>query len=634
MPQVMEIPKKYILGIDLGSASLGWALVELDERGKPIGLLSSGDSSNSVPPCGVRIFEPGVDGTALDIERGKDQSKAVERRNARLHRRQLRRKAARQRDLFRLLQQNRLLPALNPPRSLSPSEERHEVLNLLDQKIKFEMAKPSGPADFGQIPLYLLRTAALDQKLEPHEIGRVIYHLIQRRGFRSNRRESGKSSESVKELGQVKEGISQLEQEMAAAKSRTLGEYFAGLNPHLEKIRRRWTARWMFEKEFEAVWSSQIKHYPEMFTRDLYRRVLTLLFFQRPIAAQSHLIGKCELEPGKRRAAWATLEAQRFRILQKVNDLRIIYPGNPVSEPLSQEQRDSVYALLDRDGDKTFAQLRTHLKLNKKTTFNLDRDDEKKLRGNRTNHHMMNVFGERWFGLFADDQKQIVEDWRNSESDDTLITRGVSHWGLDEPAARLWASKNPENGYCNLSRLAIARIMPLMLGGMSFKEAETKIYGNRFSGGTQMAKVPVVRQHLKNLRNPAVERALAELRKVVNAIIRQHGKPSEIRIELARELKKSRKEREASFKYSRQRQKTRDAAKERILKECGLQSPSFADVEKALLHDECGGICPYTGKSIPFSGLFHDSQFDVEHIIPLSRYPDDSFQNKTLCYHE
>ena len=99
MSSDMETPQKYILGLDLGSSSLGWAIIALNEADEPTSLIRSG----------VRIFEPGVDGTALDIEQGKDQSKAVERRTARLHRRQLRRRAARQRELFQELQKAGLL---------------------------------------------------------------------------------------------------------------------------------------------------------------------------------------------------------------------------------------------------------------------------------------------------------------------------------------------------------------------------------------------------------------------------------------------------------------------------------------------------------------------------------------------
>jgi CRISPR-associated endonuclease Csn1 len=659
MPESSRCVGRYVLGIDLGSASLGWALIELNLSGTPLGLFSQGNGgSRAIPACGVRIFEPGVDGTALDIEQGKDQSKAVDRRTARLHRRQLRRRAYRQAKLFRLLQQNRLLPSSGSAEPLAPSEERHATLTAFDRDLEKKWHGGSSRGDFAQLPLYCLRKAALDQKLELHELGRVLYHLSQRRGFKSNRREGGKAANGDKEIGQVKAGIATLYEKMAAAGARTLGEYFASLDPHLigQNVRRRWTARNMYEEEFALIWNAQAALYPELLTQALRREVEHLLFFQRPIAAQSHLVGKCELEGGNhRRAAWATLEAQRFRILQKVNDLKFTAPGSLVAEPLTAEQRRFVFDLLDRDGDQTFANLRKHLGrqfgLDTKFEFNLERGDEKRLRGNRTNKAMIAALGDRWDSLSAEDQKQIVEDWRTSESEEALLRRGIDRWGLDEMGAHRWVDAKPEDGYCALSRKAINRLMPLMLAGKPFKEAETELYGNRFSGGVVLDQLPPLHVHRKvrgagerehlltslrlgSIRNPAVERALTEMRKVVNAIVREYGKPYEIRIELARELKKPRKERESATKQNRTRQREREKAKADLLRECGIQNPSRADIERALLYEECGGECPYTGKHFTLRQLFQDGQFDVEHIIPLTRYPDDSFQNKTLCWHE
>ncbi|MCL2660425.1 MAG: type II CRISPR RNA-guided endonuclease Cas9 [Acidobacteriaceae bacterium] len=408
----------------------------------------------------------------------------------------------------------------------------------------------------------------------------------------------------------------------------------------------------MYEDEFAKIWKKQASYYPGELTENLRREVSYWLFYQRPIAAQSHLIGKCELEgPNHRRAAWATLEAQRFRILQKVNDLKIIFPGNPDAVTLSAEQRRLVYDLLDHEGDQTFANLRKQLKLDKKIQFNLERGDEKRLRGNRTNKTMRSVFGERWNTLSGEEQKQIVEDWRTSESHESLVRRGMEYWGLDEAAAQAWAEAKPEDGHCALSRKAINKLYELMLDGMSFKEAETKVYGDRFSGGVALDKLPSLHVHrnikgstkaeklladlrLGAVRNPAVERALTELRKVINAAVSEYGKPYEIRVELARELKKPRKERETATKQNRTRQKEREKAKADLLMECGIQNPSRSDIEKVLLFEECGGKCPYTGKSFTLRDLFQNAQFDVEHIVPLSRYPDDSFQNKTLCWHE
>ena len=631
MAEDSSLEPSYVLGIDLGSASLGWAAVKLDQTGMATGLLRAG----------VRLFDPAVSG---DIEKGQDQSNAVERRAARLVRRQLRRRAARQGDLFRLLQRHGLLPSYEGTEA-DASQQRHAILNALDLKLAAKWAKPESNAAKAaiELPLYLLRKTALDAALEPFELGRAFYHLSQRRGYRSNRKEqasnkeaSGKAKKSD-DLGAVESGIKELEGAMLSSGARTLGEYFASLDPHSQKVRGRWTGRKMYEDEFAAIWAKQVEFHPTLLTEELQHQIKHLLFFQRPIKAQSHLIGGCELEPGERRAAWATLEAQRFRVLQKVNDLEIILPGQVKGIRLTEEQRQTVLGLLEHSEAASFDKIRKALKLDKNIGFNLQRGGETKLKGNLTNTHMADVFAERWAEMSDAEKMQAVEDWRTIEQKASLIRRAIENWDLDEAGAEWLAEKPAPNGYCMYSRKAIRKLLPLMMEGKQFKEAENEVYGTRFSGGQVYDRIPPVRQALKTLRNPAVERALTELRKVVNALVREHGKPAEVRIELARDLKKPRHERAKAIGQNRDREKQRNAAKERMLRELGqgFQHPSRADVEKALLWEECQGECPYTGKRFPFSSLFGENPpLQVEHIIPFSRIPDDSFQNKTLCYHE
>jgi CRISPR-associated endonuclease Csn1 len=620
MNRIADTPE-YTLGLDLGSASIGWALVALDSRHIPQGLLKGG----------VRIFEPGVEGSTLDIERGKDQSKAVARREARLHRRQLRRRAARQRDLFLLLQQKSLLPPAADT-SASLSDQRHQVLNDLDRALTSDLRRTveaaSSRAVEQSLPYYL-RKSALDRKLSAVELGRVFYHLIQRRGFKSNRKEGKKAKDD--DLGAVKAGISELEAQMASAGARTLGEYFAGLNSHERRIRKRWTARSMYEREFQLIWQSQRGYWPDALDDEFEAKVSRLLFFQRPIAAQEHLIGFCELEPEERRAPWAFLEAQRFRVLQKVNDLRVIEHGHLEERPLIEDEKEAVFTKLENEDDQSFAGLRKLLGL-KKATFNLERGGEKRLRGNRTNSFMRSVFGVFWDEMPEEEKHKAVTLWYRTESEEKLAQKARERWALDENAAKKFADTRPEDGYCSLSLKALRRLLPEMEKGISYGKIRPELYPEERKEPKGL--LPLVRDAVPSLRNPAVERALTEVRKVVNAIVRQYGKPYEIRIEMARELRKSRKEREEATRQNRTREREKEIAKTKILKECGIQNPSRSDVEKARLFEECGGICPYTGRTIEFSSLFGDSQFDIEHIIPLSRCPDDSFLNKTLCYHE
>jgi CRISPR-associated endonuclease Csn1 len=325
------------------------------------------------------------------------------------------------------------------------------------------------------------------------------------------------------------------------------------------------------------------------------------------------------------------MAAQRFRMLQKINDLIVIDAKNQISRKLTGEERGELYQLLDREGTQSYIAIRKHLNL-KGTAFNLEAGGDKDLPGNRTQKSMRKVFGIFWDELTEGKKDQIIENWRNSESDVLLVQDAIEHLGLDAEAAAVLAKEIPQADYCSLSLTAITKLMPLMVSGRSFKDAETEIYGSRFSGLTMHEVLPTVREALPSLRNPAVERAMTELRKVINAIVREYGKPYEIRIELARELKKPRQERVKATTANRKREADNKGIAAKILNECGLANPSRGDLEKAKLFVECGGICPYTGRSISFSQLFQNSEFDVEHIIPRSRYPDDSFQNKTLCY--
>ncbi len=140
----------------------------------------------------------------------------------------------------------------------------------------------------------------------------------------------------------------------------------------------------------------------------------------------------------------------------------------------------------------------------------------------------------------------------------------------------------------------------------------------------------------QEIRNPGVTRTLTELRKVMNAIIRQSGRPMEIRIELARDLRQTKAQREKSWKKEpRESSVSRDKAAKKILDEVGLGRPSNDDIRKVLLAEECQFTCHYTGRTIQMAALIgRDSQYDIEHIIPFSRPLDNSFANLTLCYHE
>ena len=164
--------------------------------------------------------------------------------------------------------------------------------------------------------------------------------------------------------------------------------------------------------------------------------------------------------------------------------------------------------------------------------------------------------------------------------------------------------------------------------GIAYMTAVDKIYPDRNAKDASEGVLPQVDQVIPGLRNPTVHRCLTELRQCVNAIVRKHGVPDRIHIELARDIKATKKERAQRTKSMRENEERREFAKAEWLKKLGVQDPSKDDVLKVLLAQECNWVCPYTGKSFGWNTL---PQMDIEHIIPYSKSLDDSYLNKTLC---
>jgi len=510
----------FILGIDLGSNSLGWALVSRT-GGQPTGILRTG----------VRIFESAMDG---NMAAGREESRNRARREARLHRRQLWRRARRLKKTLHLLQRFGLLPQ---GQSSTP-EARQELVNKLDDSIRrspwFKAKKESGlyPEPEQVLP-YILRSAALDEPLEPYFFGRALYHLAQRRGFRSNRKElrpTGKKKDD--DEGVVKEGIAQLSKDMAQTGARTLGEFFSRSSPSQGRIRCRWTARGMYEAEFNRIWDCQATHDPAVLTNARKKILFQAIFYQRPLWLDPNMIGKCELETNELRAPVHLLASQRFRLLGGANNLRILPPGE-TERSLTEADRAKLIEQLENNGDLTFKQVRKSLNLEKSYLFNLERGGEERLLGNRTNAKFRNALGGRWLEMTHEERAAAVEYVHAFEKPDKLKAAAQRKWNLGDAEAEALASISLEPDYLNFSRKAIEKLLPLLETGAPVATARKEAYPESFRASAAADVLPPVSDFAET-RNPAVTRSLTELRKVVNAILREHGKPAEIRIELAR----------------------------------------------------------------------------------------------------
>jgi len=639
----MEIEKSgnVSVGLDIGANSIGWTVFSC--AGKDEGDYKQ---MTGLLDAGVRVFEEGVEGGLDALQKGQEQSKNTARREKRQIRRQLERRAMRTFKVFRLLREQGLLPEGSGPaaeegmsdrqKTTLERAQREEVLQALDRELlekwKAKLEKENSPEE--EVLLlpkrfhYVLRARALDEKLSEYELGRVFYHLGQRRGFESNRKVSKKDEDK----GTVKKEIERLSQDISRQGARTLGEYYSWLDPDDHRIRNRWTGRQMYKHEFEAIWEAQKEHHPSILTDDFKDKLEKAVFSQRPLKSQKALVGPCEYEKGKPRAPKACLEFQRFRILKQVNNA-MIQDKDFRKRDLTEEQRKALIEELEKRPKLTLKQAKNVIGIKSNEKFNYEGGTFTSFMGNTTASKIRDAIGEKWDALSGPDKYKLVEDLLSIKKEEALIKRAMNFWGLTEEEAKKLAETEPEDGYCHLSRKAINKLLPLLEKGIREMEAVNVTFDPEPPVPHDF--LPPVKKAMPEIRNPAVERVLTELRKVINAIVREYGKPAAIKVEMARDMKKSRNQRKEISNKNLKNQKKRENARHELKKIMNTEEPKRRDIEKYLLWEECKKQCPYTGQYISAEALFsQNSRFDIEHIIPFNKSFDNSFLNKTLCENE
>lgn len=662
-----------ILGLDLGTNSIGWALID--------------DKLNRIIGMGSRIFPVGVDNLG-DGER--EISKNASRTGARGIRRQFFRKRLRKKFLLKELATLQMCPLTEI-----------DFENWKTTK-KFPLQKL---ASWFALNPYELRHRALSEQLTLQEIGRVFYHMIQRRGFLSNSRSAGKDDGAIFK-GNVKEGKIGIDETKEHIQNKTLGFYFYGIAPKeyepfvdgLERIRNRYTTRQMYVDEFEEIWTHQKKYHANL-THELKQKIGGrkndegfkedgILFHQRPLRSQKHLVGNCSFEKNKTKCQLNAIPFELFRLHQWVNTVE--YDGHK----LHADERRLVFNFLIEKEKPSFKDIRKTInKLDALYKFNYK--DEDKIVGTHTISNLCSkkFFGKKWFDFTEKQQEDIWHVLYFFDSKDKVKEYAIAHWGFDEMQAEAISKFNLKDGYASLSRKAIHNISPFLemgfqydiavvLGGIKnafgqnwetlsdeksaliidnvpdivrsnlkggfieplkhflkndfqfSKKQLNKLYHHSASIATKelLEKLPVTSdadKEIQGIRNPVVITAMFEIRKLVNEIIVEYGKPDEIKVELARNLKASKTGRN----QERNRQQKLERENDRVKNELDRIGKHYSHDNILLykLWEECKHTCPYTGKSISVTQLF-SGQVQIEHIHPWSKSLNDSFMNKTLCF--
>lgn len=603
----------YAIGLDIGIASVGYAVVALDYDENPWGIIRMGS----------RIFDA--------AENPKDgASLALPRREARSARRRLRRRRHRIERIKNLLVNDKLIT-------------QEQLDGLYDGELS---------------DVYELRTKALDEKLNAEEIARILLHLAHRRGFKSNR----KSEKADKENGALLTAVSENEKRMQENNYRTIGEMFFKDDQFAEYKRNKGgsylttVARSMITDEAKTIIAAQRSFGNQALTEEFEARYLDILLSQRnfdegpggnsPYGGDQieKMIGYCTFEKEEKRCAKSCYSFEYFNLLQKVNHLRLLVDGAKIE--LDAAQRAKVIKLAKTKADLKYNHIRKELGLGDKVLFDAlvyngdvaevekkakfsfmpayhqirkELDKVSKGRVDALDVATLDEVG-RVLSTYKSDAKRI-EAFKNLPLTDKDVEALLNISGLSK--------------FGHLSLKALRKIIPFLEQGMIYSEACTAV-GYEFrghSGNEKTMLLPAQTEEMDNITSPVARRSISQTIKVINAIIREQGEsPLYINVELAREMAKDFDERKKIKKENDDNQAKNERLLNKIREEFHKQNPTGLDLVKLKLWEEQDGISPYSQKAIAVEKLFEPGYVDVDHIVPYSISFDDTFKNKVLVF--
>ena len=493
-----------ILGIDTGTNSLGWAIVE--KQADEYHLLDKG----------VNIFQEGV-----KMEKGIESSKAAERT---AH------KAARVRNYRIKLRKIRLLRILSdahlcPP--LSKAELSEWRLKKKYPKNELFMQWQSTDDESEKTP-YAYRHKCLHESLDftsmtdRYILGRSFYHMIQRRGFLSNRKD-----QSGDDTGKVKESISNLTQEMHDAGYEYLGDYFYSLYNKGEKIRNHYTARnEHYLAEFKAICEKQ--DLDKNLGPEVVRQIEKAIFDQRPLKSQKGQVGKCVFEKNKTKCPSSHPMYEEFRMLSFINNIKIQTPNDSALRPLSAEERELIMPLFFRKSKKQFdfEDIAKKLAPKKQYGFYKKSSDaempyffnypmDTSVSGCPVTAALKDIFGDNWIDSLCEtytlaegkSRLNVVNDiWHVLcfYTDDTKLAEfAKNRLQLNDEEAKKFCEISLPGDYASLSLKAICKILPYLRRGL--------IYSHAVFLGNLCEVMPQYEWEIEEMRNAAIEHIIHEM---------------------------------------------------------------------------------------------------------------------------
>lgn len=599
----------YTLGLDIGMASVGAALLTDDRL---LGLH-------------VRTFDK-----AETAKEGDPLNKI--RREARLTRRRIRRRAHRLLRLARLFRREGLL----------------------------DRAEPAAFAGLDASP-WDLRAEGLDRLLTPPEWAAALYHLVKHRGFQSTRKSEAKDDEKA---GQMLSGVSANQTRMKEKGWRTVGEMaarddaFAAAKRNKGGAYTHTFARSDLVDEVSKLFASQRTHGNPRASAEFENAVRDLLLARRQALAGDALlkmVGKCTFELTEFRAPKASYSAERFVWLTKLNNLRISEIGEQRALGSGERQilLDQPYIL----AKLTYKQVRQKLDLNETARF-----ASLNYRGDK-GPEATTLFEAKAFHTLrkAYEAAGLEKLWQRDALDAARLDRlayALTCYKTDADIRQHLTERGVEtqiveamldvsfDKFVSLSLKALGKILPYMEQGQRYDDAvqsagyahhsqlnqdakKSRLLPSLYRGRDKDGKM-LFNENLDIPRNPVVIRALNQARKLLNAIVREYGAPAAVHIELARDLSKPMDERRKIEREQKEFQERKADDRKAFIEQFDFE-PKGLDLQKYRLYREQMSQCAYTQKAFDVERLFEPGYAEIDHALPYSRSFDDGQNNKVLA---
>ncbi len=591
---------KTVWGIDLGVASIGWAIIQTPKK--------KGENGK-ILHTGVRVIP--LEKSGSDFVTGTSGALNADRTQARGMRRNQYRWKLRRKRLRGILAAHDMLPS-------------DELMHM------------------DKLSLWQLRARAVTEKVSLTELGRVLLHLLQKRGYQSNRKTQAQEKNASDYLQAIASRSSLLDQ-----RQQTIGQYFAEqltADPHF-RTREFILLRSDYRHEYDQIWKTQSDHHEEL-TDELYEEIgPRTLFYQRPLKSQKNNVSRCAFEPHLRVIPESSPYYQLFRIYQMVNNL-VVRDQDLTELKLTDEHRYAlVEALMDTEKLKT-NKIKKALGLKPAARYTLNYEE---LIGNRTRARLLRAMEKTGYHthelldvdltIETSDEDPAYRFWHllySVDSAEDIQRILMTNYGMNAEQAQAVEQVRLEDGYGNLSHKVIRKILPDMKAGKEYSEAMSAAGYNHSHSMTVgernerelLDRVPLVKKNA--LKNASVEKILNQLATLVNKMLDVYGRPDEIRVELARELKQNAKKRKKITSNNKLKNKRNTNITKLLQEKLGMSRVSLRSIQKYKLWEETDHICLYTGKTIPLADLYDRSQYDIEHIIPKAKIFDDSMMNKIV----